>query len=179
MREPTVRTAARPAALLAVLTGGLLLGSATAVPASGAAASVATTSVTASAAPEVYAVPDAFDKLVLKWTNVARKNHHRAPLRMVPCLDGFAERWTRHMAATDVFEHQALGPMLSKCKKGTVGENIAYGTGKLGARRVVSLWMHSAGHRRNILDPDFTTIGIAAWRSADTGRKYVTQDFGG
>lgn len=60
-----------------------------------------------------------------------------------------------------------------------MGENIAYGDATLTPREVVRLWMSSPGHRANILDPDFTAIGMAAWRSADTGRKYVTQDFGG
>jgi len=154
-----------------VTTAGLLLSGWFSGPAPAAPAAVAP--------PEVYAVPSKYDWKVLKWTNVARTNHDRKPLKMGACLDGYAERWTRHMAATDTFEHQDLGPILIGCHRHTVGENIAYGTGTLTARQVVRLWMHSPGHRANILDRDFTAIGIAAWRSADTGRTYVTQDFGG
>ena len=40
--------------------------------------------------------------------------------------------------------------------------------------RVVSLWLHSSGHRRNLLDPAFRTSGIGISRDAD-GYWYVTQ----
>jgi uncharacterized protein YkwD len=43
----------------------------------------------------------------------------------------------------------------------TVGENLAWGSGKLGTpRQIVRSWMHSAGHRRNMLDARFREIGI-------------------
>jgi uncharacterized protein YkwD len=40
----------------------------------------------------------------------------------------------------------------------TWGENIA--TGYATPRAVVSGWMHSAGHCRNILDPAFRDVGV-------------------
>jgi uncharacterized protein YkwD len=43
----------------------------------------------------------------------------------------------------------------------TVGENIAWGSGgRSTPRSIVSAWMDSAGHRRNILSPRFREIGI-------------------
>jgi uncharacterized protein YkwD len=42
------------------------------------------------------------------------------------------------------------------------GENIAWGSGDLGSpARIVTGWMHSAGHRANILNKAFTRAGTA------------------
>jgi uncharacterized protein YkwD len=44
-----------------------------------------------------------------------------------------------------------------------LAENIAYGTGGASTpRSIVTMWMHSAGHRANILNPRFRDIGIGA-----------------
>jgi len=51
-------------------------------------------------------------------------------------------------------------------------ENIAMG--QRSAEDVMDAWMHSEGHRRNILNCDLTTIGIGL----DTNGWYWTQDFG-
>lgn len=54
---------------------------------------------------------------------------------------------------------------------GTWGENVAAGYDS--AYEVVEGWMNSPGHRRNILNPSFTRIGVAAATSAD-GTLYWT-----
>jgi uncharacterized protein YkwD len=56
-----------------------------------------------------------------------------------------------------------------------VAENVAYGydTG----RKVVRGWMHSEGHRRNILNGKFRLLGMAVRRS-DNGTPYAAQVFG-
>jgi hypothetical protein len=66
----------------------------------------------------------------------------------------------------------------------TVGENIAWGSGSLATPvSIVDGWMHSAGHRANILNGSFAEIGIGiaagAPRSGISGEAatYVT-DFG-
>src|SRR3954470_20872575 len=42
-----------------------------------------------------------------------------------------------------------------------VGENLAWGQGSLAtARNIMVAWMNSAGHRHNILEPEFTEVGI-------------------
>jgi uncharacterized protein YkwD len=64
----------------------------------------------------------------------------------------------------------------------TVGENIGYGEGSLATpREMVKAWMHSAGHRQNILAHEFKMIGIGVANGAPTGgggATYAT-DFGG
>jgi uncharacterized protein YkwD len=51
-------------------------------------------------------------------------------------------------------------------------ENIAQG--QRTAEQVMQSWMNSPGHQRNILNCDYTTIGVAV----DTNGFYWVQDFG-
>ena len=54
------------------------------------------------------------------------------------------------------------------------GENIAYG--QRSPEEVVNAWMNSEGHRANILNKNFTTIGIGYYQTAG-GIKYWSQLF--
>jgi len=60
-----------------------------------------------------------------------------------------------------------------------VGENLALGSFTSNAA-VVTAWMNSPGHRKNILSPGFTEIGIAAGRGTYQGRDawIIVQSFG-
>lgn len=132
-----------------------------------------------SARVQVRAVAASYDSQVLWWTNVARRQHGVAPLRAGACVDRFAEHWTVRMAARDSFRHQGLRPILRRCHRHAAAENIAYGGGSMSPSQVVQMWMHSPGHRRNLLNPRYKALGVGTWRSASTGRLYVTQDFAG
>ena len=61
----------------------------------------------------------------------------------------------------------------------TVGENLAYGN-FASAKEVVDAWMRSPGHRANILNKEFTEIGIEARLGMYQGREVwmLTQHFG-
>jgi uncharacterized protein YkwD len=111
---------------------------------------------------------------VVKLTNARRAAHDREPLKANRCADGFAERWTKHMATKRVLKHQSLDPFFGCPHTSSAGENIAYGYDT--PRALVSAWMHSKGHRANILSRHFNRIGISGWRSAN-GVTYATQDF--
>lgn len=54
------------------------------------------------------------------------------------------------------------------------GENIAYG--QRDANQVMRDWMNSSGHRANILNPGFTSIGVGHYKNA-AGVDYWTQLF--
>ena len=56
----------------------------------------------------------------------------------------------------------------------TAGENIAYG--QRSPEEVVNAWMNSEGHRANIMNKSFTTIGIG-YHQAANGTKYWSQLF--
>lgn len=115
---------------------------------------------------------------VLVRVNAARGRHDLAPLTVSRCLTRrFAQPWAEHMASTETMVHQDLAPMFTRCSGlHTVGENIA--AGYRSAAAVVRAWLNSPGHRANILNPDFTRIGLGLAASAG-GTRYWVQDFGG
>ena len=119
---------------------------------------------------------DHWEARVVALTNHRREAHGRRPLAATACPDGFAEPWTRHLAVKRVLVHQDINPMLSCPGTSYAGENIAYGYET--PRELVSAWMHSEGHRANILSPHFHRIGVSGWR-ATNGTTYATQDFVG
>ncbi len=56
----------------------------------------------------------------------------------------------------------------------TAGENIAMG--QKTPSEVVTAWMNSEGHRKNILSSSFTQIGVGVAKNAN-GQLYWTQMF--
>ena len=56
----------------------------------------------------------------------------------------------------------------------TAGENIAMG--QKTPSEVVTAWMNSEGHRKNILSSNFTQIGVGVAKNA-SGQLYWTQMF--
>ena len=65
----------------------------------------------------------------------------------------------------------------------TLGENIAWGSLRYSTpESIVRMWMHSPGHRANILRPQFRDIGIGIARGAPErgvhGAATYTTDFG-
>lgn len=127
-------------------------------------------------APLAQAAGESEDQLrsqILADTNAARASAGLLPLIEMPALTAVAE------ACSDT---QATARRMAHCD-GYAGrypagwtraaENVAYG---YRPADVVAAWMGSDGHRRNILDPSTTHIGIGIqWDSA--GRPYYTQDF--
>ena len=56
------------------------------------------------------------------------------------------------------------------------GENIAWG--QRSPKEVMKAWMNSSGHRANIMNPNFTTIGVGYYENAN-GTDYWCQLFTG
>ena len=56
------------------------------------------------------------------------------------------------------------------------GENLAFGDKGIKLTAIMKLWMASESHRKNILFPEFTQIGIGIAR-AKNGDLYFTQVF--
>jgi uncharacterized protein YkwD len=158
-------------ALVAFATTLVIALVATSAPADAAAAPAARSG-------SARAVGASFDSAVLYWTNVERRQHGLRPLKAGPCVDKFAERWTARMASRNYFAHQSLRPILKRCHRHAAAENIAYGGGRMSAYQVVQMWMHSAGHRANILNGRYKALGVGTYQ-ASNGRVFVTQDFAG
>jgi len=95
-------------------------------------------------------------------------------------LANMAADWSQHMASTGDFEHRDLGAASSLPgidKFSALGENIAWVEGYPNeARQLHTGWMHSDGHRSNMLQPGFDSVGIAVVCSG--GRAWATQNFG-
>jgi hypothetical protein len=114
-----------------------------------------------------------------------------APLTLSPQLTAGADLHSRDMASlapvvgyAAAMQHTLVGgeaPTLGARADVVgyaylyLGENIAYGYST--AQAVMDAWMNSPGHRANILNPNFTQIGIAIAYAPD-GTPYMTQFFG-
>ncbi|HEX8101526.1 MAG TPA: CAP domain-containing protein [Solirubrobacteraceae bacterium] len=135
-------------------------------------------------------------RAVLCLLNRERANHGLRPLRSNRRLRHAAARHSASMSRHNFFDHTSpTGSTMTTRVKGTgytrfarrwsIGENIAWGSGGLATpRRIVSAWMHSPGHRANILNGGFREIGIGValgtpvrLSAASRGATYTT-DFG-
>lgn len=131
-------------------------------------ASVSSPTVTGPATVASYA------DQVLALTNGERTSRGLRALSFSPCADGYANTWAGKLAAAGTLSHQQLSPILTACKARGVGENVAYGN--VTADQLVKMWMDSAGHRANILNPAFTHLGVGDVLTS-TGRVYGVQVF--
>ena len=129
----------------------------------GAAAALALATVAAVAvAPADAAVSqtylNGYESRVVTAINVQRAAHGLHAVRYTSCPDRFAEALATKLRTASTLSHQNLGPIMSTCGATRASENIA--RARTSASGVVSLWMHSAGHRANILDPNVNQIGV-------------------
>jgi uncharacterized protein YkwD len=112
--------------------------------------------------------------------NAERQARGLRALKWDDSLANMASDWTEHMASTKDFEHRDLGtasslPGISKFS--ALGENIAWVEGYPNeAMQLHTGWMKSDGHRSNMLQPGFDSVGIAVVCS--DGRAWATQNFG-
>jgi uncharacterized protein YkwD len=104
--------------------------------------------------------------------NAQRERYGLRALELNKRLSRAARRHARDMVRRDYFGHNTLGGgtfvdrirrsgYLRGARSWTVGENIAWGTHRHSAPRVITrMWMASAGHRANILNASFREVGI-------------------
>jgi len=109
-------------------------------------------------------------------TNAQRSEEGLGDLKTNTCLRRAAVRQATRMARDKEIFHQDLGAVLQECHLTAAAENVAAGY-RTGRAVVNDGWMHSEGHRANILNPSFRLIGIGA-RKGSNGRWYVAQVFG-
>ncbi len=131
---------------------------------------------------------DAARAATLCALNRERAAHHVGALRLDARLNLAAQGHSNDMVAKRYFDHGDFGARIQRTgwtrhrRSWTLGENIGYGSGGSATpRAIVSAWMHSAGHRANILERRFHSIGIgiaSGTPDGDGGATYST-DFGG
>lgn len=127
------------------------------------------------------------ERAVLCLVNRARAARGLEPLAAPRSLARAADRKSADILRCDEFSHEACGReftyWIERSGYGGCGwaENIAYASGAYATPRTVfGLWMHSAGHRRNILGR-FTDIGIGlrvGTLEGNGGAHVWTQEFG-
>jgi uncharacterized protein YkwD len=140
--------------------------------------------------PGVKYLPKVED-LVIKMTNQARRARGLAPLSPDAELRRAARTFSDDMLVRRFFDHTTPDgvPFYRRIRSHyphwvrTLGENIweAYGYEHDSPQRLAQLiladWMGSPGHRDNILDPDYTHLGVGVSARHDTIK--VTQEFVG
>jgi len=105
-------------------------------------------------------------------TNSSRGSHGMRGYSVKSDLNSVALRQAKRMASSGKLFHN---PNLNSDVHGWryVGENVGYGPS---ADRIYTALMNSAPHRANILDGDYTQIGVGAVRDGK-GRLWVAQVF--
>ncbi|MGY5117133.1 CAP domain-containing protein [Streptomyces sp. 900105755] len=146
----------------------------------------ATPSRTATKAPVKTAAPittsqeAVVEAEVLKLVNEERAKVGCSALSASSSLTKLAEAFSDDMAARNFFDHtdpDGRTPWDRAAAAGITnlgGENIA--RGQATAQAVMDAWMNSEGHRANILNCDFKTLGVGV--HFGEGGPWWTQDFG-
>lgn len=121
------------------------------------------------------------EKEVFQLVNQEREKHGLKPLQLEPAVLKVADKKSQDMKEKHYFNHQSptYGSPFEMLQQHGVdfraaGENIA--AGQKTAKQVMDGWMNSEGHRANILNPDYTHIGIGYVEGGDYGT-YWTQMF--
>lgn len=129
---------------------------------------------------------NAQERQVLDYTNQIREQQGCGPLRLDTALVKAAGKQASDMVRRHYMDHtnpdgQDPGDRMAAAgyRGSSWGENIAAGYDS--AQKVVAAWMQSDGHRKNILNCRFTSIGIGydpGQVKPDWGPGSWVQDFG-
>ncbi|MFJ7200073.1 MULTISPECIES: CAP domain-containing protein [unclassified Streptomyces] len=135
---------------------------------------------TSAPATRSAAAPSSAQSAVLALVNQERAKVGCSPLTARASLASLAQDFSEDMAARGFFDHtdpDGRTPWDRASKAGVQGlaaENIA--RGQADARAVMDSWMNSDGHRANILNCDYKTLGVGVHYGS--GGPWWTQDFG-
>ncbi len=121
---------------------------------------------------------------LLRLTNSVRLRHGLSTLRLVERLNQCAHWMAADMAVHGYFGHKdRLGRLVDGRADAfgyrwrAIAENLA--GGQESPQEAIQDWMDSPGHRRNMLDPNFTEIGLARVKFPGSKyREYWVQVFG-
>jgi len=129
---------------------------------------------------------DAEERYFLKLINDYRAQNGRGPLRLTKTLGAAADHHSVDMASKNYFSHTLAGGITWSQNISNHGytystykaENIAAGSATSTA--TFTQWKNSSGHRANMLNANFTAIGIGrAYGASSTYKWYWTTTFGG
>jgi uncharacterized protein YkwD len=134
---------------------------------------------TPSAALPHVSQPSAEEKSLLDDANRERAAVGLQPFKWDDALAAAARQHAQVMASQNLLLHQCLNELpvdqraaQAGAKFSMIAENIAVGPNP---ETIHDGWMHSIGHRKNILNPDITAIGVATVRAS--AGLFAVQDF--
>lgn len=116
-----------------------------------------------------------------RLANAARARAQLPPLHIDERLRSAARAHSKDMARRDFCAHENPDGLTPTDRMRATGypqpgaENVARGQGT--PREVMEAWMNSPGHRENLLNPRFATIGVGACFTGRSGPCW-TQNFG-
>ena len=167
------------------------------------AALLATACVAAAAAAAAPAAPrqpsvslSPLERGVLTDINAVRAEHHVPALRLSPALTDAARAHSQEMETDGYFAHDsydgtAFWKRIQRYYPSgsfglwSVGENLLWSSPTVDAQGALTMWLDSPEHRKNMLDPSWREIGVAAVHEVDAPGVYqglevtiVTTDFG-
>lgn len=143
-------------------------------------AKTGTTAPTGTSTPTGSGALSAQGSRILQLVNAERAKVGAKPLKSNADLNKIATMKSQDMVEKNYFSHQSptYGSPFDMMKTYGIsymyaGENIAINSD---ADKVHQAWMNSEGHRKNILNPDFTDIGIGLYPKGN-GQYAYTQEF--
>ncbi len=145
---------------------------------------VSATTITSKENVKTYATSNSkinkYQKQVLKLVNKQRKKRGLSAYKLKKSLSKAALIRTKELPKC--FDHTR--PDGSECftvfedlniSYSAVGENIA--AGQMTPKQVVYSWMHSSGHKANILSKKYKYMGVGFWKSSSGYKYYWAQEF--
>ena len=89
------------------------------------------------------------------------------------CISNVARPWSQRLASTGELAHNNLTPVMQCHGSNGAGENVGE---HRSMAAIHDMWMASAGHRANILNPSYRRIGIGVTQDS-SGRYWAVVDF--
>jgi uncharacterized protein YkwD len=125
--------------------------------------------------PELVPAADNLPRIgaaTLCLMNAQRRKHGLPPLTTDAILARASRGHSADMVKRSYFAHNSpegrtvvdrlrSARYIPKGRGWTVGENLAWGSGPLGSpRAIVQAWLDSPGHRKNLLSPRYSAVGL-------------------
>lgn len=124
------------------------------------------------------------ENALLQAVNVVRAARMLAPLTIDPRLELAARSHSYDMLRRHYFAHGSFASRLISfhVRGPRIGENLAWGTGRVNPATAVGWWLASPEHRANLLRPGYRRIGLGAPVGRYVGSRratVITADFAG
>ena len=135
--------------------------------------------------PNTHFFADIVPNVLVDSTNIERQKINENQLTVSPLLQQAAQAKAKDMATKGYFAHtspEGITPWYWLQQAGysytSAGENLAINY--VDSKDVILAWMNSPGHRANILNQNYTEIGIATAKGIYQGQEatFVVQFFG-